>query len=86
VDEGEPVVKHVFNPEERESQEFLGRLSEVNARNDMRVMKFRLRIDTPGRHLLHVGMIDPGLVLQQILVYRDRLPPSYFGPRPQRIA
>ena len=49
-------------------------------------MKFRLRIDAPGRHVLHVGMIDPGLVLQRILVYRDRLPPSYFGPPPQRIA
>jgi hypothetical protein len=86
VDEGQPVVKHVFTPEEREAQEFLGRIHDINARTDMRVMKFRLRIDTAGRHLLHVGMIDPGLVLQQILVYRDRLPPSYFGPTPQRIA
>lgn len=86
IDEGQPVIKEVFNPEERETQEFLGRMHDFNARADMRVMKFRLRIDAPGRHVLHVGMIDPGLVLQQIVVYRDRLPPSYFGPPPQRLA
>ena len=48
-------------------------------------MKFRLRIDAPDRHVLHVGMIDPGLVLR-ILVYRDRLPPSFTSAHLQRIA
>lgn len=85
VDDGEPQVRSVFNAQDRENQEFLGAQHALNARADMRVMKFRLRVDTPGRHVLHVAMIDPGLVLQQIHVYRDRLPPSYFGPVPQRI-
>ncbi|RZJ12532.1 MAG: hypothetical protein EOP39_03350 [Rubrivivax sp.] len=86
IDDGTPQVKSVFNAEERESQEFLGRAYDINARTDMRVMRFRLRIDSPGRHLLSVAMVDPGLVLQQMHVYRDRMPPSYFGPQPKRIA
>ncbi|WP_233375379.1 glycosyl hydrolase 115 family protein [Roseateles cellulosilyticus] len=85
VDDGAPIVRSVFNPQERESQEFLGRQHDLNARADMRVMRFKLRIDTPGRHVLTVAMVDPGLVLQQLIVYRDRLPASYFGPLPQRL-
>ena len=36
IDEGQPVIKEVFNPEERETQEFLGRMHDFNARADMR--------------------------------------------------
>ncbi len=85
IDDAAPQVQSVFNAQDRESQEFLGAAHGVNARTDMRVIKFRLHIAAPGRHVLTLAMVDPGMVVQQMVVYRDRLPQSYFGPLPRRI-
>ena len=35
---------------------------------------------TPGSHLLRISMVDPGIVLQKVIVSGARLPESYFGP------
>ena len=85
VDDGPPQVVTVFTPEKRESEEFLGKASEINARNDMRIMRFKAAIATPGRHVLTIAMVDPTIVLQSIVAYRDALPASYFGPPAKRI-
>lgn len=37
-------------------------------------------LDTPGEHVLRFWMVDPGVVLQKIVVATDELPPSYLGP------
>ena len=37
-------------------------------------------IQKPGMHTLKIWMIDPGIVLQRILIDCGGLKPSYFGP------
>ena len=39
-----------------------------------------IAIAAPGYHTLKVWMVDPGVVLEKIVVYHDHLPPSYLGP------
>lgn len=38
------------------------------------------RISKPGVHTLKVWMVDPGVVLESIIVHLDEERPSYFGP------
>jgi len=33
-----------------------------------------------GEHVLHFWMVDPGVVLQKVVVERGQVPPSYLGP------
>ncbi len=37
-------------------------------------------IAAPGYHTLKLWMVDPGVVLERIVLSRDHLPPSYLGP------
>lgn len=37
-------------------------------------------IDAPGRHVLKVWMVDPGMVLPKIVVDPGGVRPSYLGP------
>jgi hypothetical protein len=61
---------------------------EHNAENDwasavsdgVRKVSIPLSISSPGYHSLKVWMVDPGVVLEKIVLYRDRLLPSYLGP------
>jgi hypothetical protein len=39
-----------------------------------------LKIEAPGEHTLKVRMIDPGVVLERIVVSQGPVPPSYLGP------
>jgi hypothetical protein len=38
------------------------------------------RMATPGMHVLKVWMVDPGVVLQRIVVDRGGMRQSYLGP------
>jgi len=40
----------------------------------------RHRLAAPGEHLLRFWMVDPGVVLQKLVVERGAVPPSYLGP------
>ena len=39
-----------------------------------------LTIADPGYHTLKVWVVDPGLVLEKIVLYHDQVLPSYLGP------
>lgn len=80
VGNGPIQVQSVFSEERRESEQFLGAAHDENVRNNVRTMRFDIPVDRPGRQVLNVMMIDPTLVLQQIMISNGGLPPSYFGP------
>lgn len=49
-------------------------------RNSARVVTSTHTIDAPGYHTLNVWMVDPGIVLQKLIVDTGGLRPSYLGP------
>ncbi|AHE53030.1 glycosyl hydrolase 115 family protein [Sphingomonas sanxanigenens] len=85
IDDAAPQIVTVFTPENRASEEFLGEAHDINARTDMRIMRFKVPIASSGRHVLTVAMVDPTIVLQTIIAYRGTLPASYFGPPGRKI-
>jgi hypothetical protein len=40
----------------------------------------RHQVAGPGEHVLRFWMVDPGVVLQKLVVERGSIPPSYLGP------
>ena len=40
----------------------------------------RHRVAGPGRHLIRLWLVDPGLVFQRLLVASAEMPPTYLGP------
>jgi len=48
--------------------------------DNARVVRGKLKAKQAGQHVLKVWMLDPGPVLQRILVDRGGLKPSYLGP------
>ncbi len=53
---------------------------EKTVADSVRVVKTSLAIDRPGEHTLKVWMVDPGIVLQKIIVNCGGERPSYLGP------
>ena len=53
---------------------------EESVRNNITVLKSKHTFAKPGRHTLKIWMIDPGIVVQRILIDRGGLKPSYLGP------
>ncbi len=49
-------------------------------RDNARTLKSKHQITEPGFHTLKVWMVDPGLVLESLIIHDGNLPPSYFGP------
>ena len=78
VDDGEPqlitVVPAEFNAENG------NREWEETVRNSIRHVKGKIKVIGPGYHILKVWMVDPGMVLEKIVVNTGGLRPSYLGP------
>ncbi len=71
LDEGEPVVVDVL----REQPDWAKAVSD-----NMRRVVTPLGEVAAGVHVLHVGMVDPGVVLERVVVSRGIVPESYLGP------
>jgi hypothetical protein len=39
-----------------------------------------LTITAPGEHVLKIWYVDPGVVLERLVLSKNALPPSYLGP------
>ena len=53
---------------------------ETSVKDNARVVKTKFTLDRPGYHTLKVYMVDPGVVLQKLVVDLGGLKPSYLGP------
>jgi len=49
-------------------------------RDGVRKVASTLAIDTPGYHTLKLRMVDPGIVIEKIVLSQGKLPESYLGP------
>jgi len=49
-------------------------------KDNARVLKSSHSITTAGPHTLKIRMVDPGIVLEKVMISDRPLPPSYFGP------
>lgn len=80
-----PQVNRVFPPGGNESESFLGKNHYKNTGNNARTMRFKVKIEAPGKYELRVIMVDPTIVLQKIVLSDSPLPDTYFGPPSQHL-
>jgi hypothetical protein len=66
----------VINIHENETSKTWGKTVEDN----MRLISSKWKISSPGKHTLNYWMIDPGIVLQKIVVDAGGVKSSYLGP------
>jgi hypothetical protein len=53
---------------------------EATVRNSVRRVVAKETLSRPGSHVLKVWMVDPGVVLERIVINTGGLRPSYLGP------
>ena len=53
---------------------------EKSVSDNFRVGKSHHTLTHPGYHTLKIWMVDPGVVLQKIVVNAGGVKPSYLGP------
>ncbi|MDP0501543.1 MAG: glycosyl hydrolase 115 family protein [Verrucomicrobiota bacterium JB022] len=54
-------------------------------RNNAVTTSTMLNVPAAGVHTLKVWMVDPGIVLQKLVVHTGEVRPSYFGPVPEPV-
>jgi hypothetical protein len=48
--------------------------------DEVKTVETPLTIKSAGDHVLHVWYVDPGIVLERLVLHWDRLPNTYLGP------
>lgn len=52
----------------------------ASVQDNARTLRSSHEIKKAGKHTLKITMVDPGVVLQKLIVHGNPLPQSYFGP------
>jgi len=83
-DDQPPQVLDIFA--DRAAETFLGgNWSSRAARDNARRLTWSHQLASAGPHVLKISMVDPGIVLQTVIINDRPLPESYFGPEPMAI-
>ncbi len=53
---------------------------EQSVADNIRILTSQHRLSAPGAHTLRFWLVDPGVVLQKLVIETRDLPPSYLGP------
>ena len=78
-DDQVPQVLDIFA--NREAETFLGHQWSTQASRDgVRTLRSSHTLKTPGPHMLTIAMVDPGIVVEKIMISDRRMPETYFGP------
>jgi hypothetical protein len=75
-DDGKPQVLDIFGL--RGAETFLGRSQ--YPRDNVRYLRSAHQVTAAGPHTLKIAMVDPGIVVEKIIINDRPLPESYFGP------
>ena len=75
-DDGKPQVLDLFG--NRGAETFLGRSQ--YPRDNVRYLRSSHQVTAAGPHTLKIAMVDPGIVVEKIIITDRPLPESYFGP------
>ncbi|MCX6237322.1 MAG: glycosyl hydrolase 115 family protein [Bacteroidia bacterium] len=73
IDDKKPQIVNIHKGETHESWQ-------ESVRRNIVELKTKHTFENPGKHTLKIWMIDPGIVLQKILIDCGGLKPSYLGP------
>ncbi len=74
IDDGAPIVVNI-------SADYKTPAAwEKSVADNIKIFKTPLIIDKPGKHVLKYWMINPGVVLQKLVLDLGGLKPSYLGP------
>ncbi|MGD0340260.1 MAG: hypothetical protein ABSA76_00930, partial [Bacteroidales bacterium] len=68
------LVPDNYNPQNRNTD------WEKSVSDNMRISVSKHSISSPGYHILKIWMVDPGVILQKIIIDTGGLKPSYLGP------
>jgi hypothetical protein len=78
-DDEAPQVLDIFA--DRAAESFLGKSWWTRfTRDNARYLRSTHNVSGAGRHTLKIRMVDPGVVLQKLIVSDTPVPDSYFGP------
>lgn len=81
-DDAAPQVLDIFADRDRET--FLGpQWWNQFTKDGIRYLRSTHTLATAGPHSLTLRMVDPGIVVEKIVIHDAPLPPSYFGPPAQ---
>ena len=77
IDDEQPQVVNI-NTDNLKSKSFDSDAADVS--NNVKILTSSLHISKPGRHVLKYWMVDPGVVLERLVIDFGGLKPSYLGP------
>lgn len=77
VDDAEPQILTIISKPSASGSD----ASWANSvRDNARTLTSSHILKAAGRHTVKIWMVDPAIVLEKIIIYKDKLPASYLGP------